>query len=436
MEGWMRRMKSKSRYAAVLAGGLLCGLLAVAACSDPAEPMPDAAGVTVFEGARLLVGDGSEPIENAAFIVQDDRFALVGQVGELEVPAGAVHVNLTGKTVMPAIVDTHTHLSITRDALIEDLERRAYYGVAAAISLGTDGGELSDQFRGATIPNAARFLTAGRGITAPEPGRSEVPHWVTTEAEARTAVQDLAGRKVDLVKVWVDDRDGKYQKLTPALYGPIVDEAHTHGLRVTAHIFSLEDAKGLLQAGVDAFAHGIRDTDIDDEVVALFEAHPDLVLVPNLPGRGAVVDLSWLSGTIPAETLATMQAASKDVPSAQEEFALQARNLAKLSAAGVTVALGTDGNVPWSVHAEMEDMVIAGLTPMQVIVAATRNGAELLGLFEIGTIAPGKSADFIVLDSNPLDDITNTRDISSVYLRGEAVDRAAASARWAADGAE
>jgi imidazolonepropionase-like amidohydrolase len=398
--------------------------------------MPDAAGVTVFEGARLLVGDGSEPIENAAFIVQDDLFTMVGQDGEVEVPAGAVHVNLAGKTVMPAIIDTHTHLGTTRDALTEDLERRAYYGVAAAISLGTDAGELSDQLRGATIPNAARFLTAGRGITAPEPGRSEVPHWVTTEAEARTAVQDLAGRKVDLVKIWVDDRDGKYQKLTPALYGPIIDEAHTHGLRVNAHIFSLEDAKGLLQAGVDAFAHGIRDTDVDDEVVALFEAHPDVVLVPNLPGRGAAVDLSWLSGTIPAERLATMQEASQDVPAAQEGFALQARNLAKLNAAGVTVAMGTDGNRPWGPHEEMEDMVIAGMTPMQVIVATTRNGAGLLGLSDLGTIAPGKSADFIVLDANPLDDITNTRRISSVYLRGEAVDRAATSARWAVAEAE
>jgi imidazolonepropionase-like amidohydrolase len=148
------------------------------------------------------------------------------------------------------------------------------------------------------------------------------------------------------------------------------------------------------------------------------------------------VDLSWLSGTIPAERLATMQEASQDVPAAQEGFALQARNLAKLNAAGVTVAMGTDGNRPWGPHEEMEDMVIAGMTPMQVIVATTRNGAGLLGLSDLGTIAPGKSADFIVLDANPLDDITNTRRISSVYLRGEAVDRAATSARWAVAEAE
>ncbi|HSJ39676.1 MAG TPA: amidohydrolase family protein, partial [Xanthobacteraceae bacterium] len=103
---------------------------------------------------------------------------------------------------------------------------------------------------------------------------------------------------------------------------------------------------------------------------------------------------------------------------------IQARNLAKLNAAGVRITLGTDGNRPWGPHEEMADMVTAGMTPMQVIVAATHNSAEFLRLAEAGTLQAGKSADFIVLDANPLDDITNTRRIASVYLRGAAVDRA------------
>jgi imidazolonepropionase-like amidohydrolase len=267
----------------------------------------------------------------------------------------------------------------------------------------------------------AKFFTAGRGITAPEPGRSDVPYWITTDDQARKAVQELAARKVDIIKIWVDDRDKKFTKLSPSLYTAVIDEAHKHSLRVTAHVFYLEDAKGLLKAGIDAFAHGIRDVDIDAEVMSLFKARPQVVLVPNLPDRGVKLDYGWLSGSVPAAELEKIQSASIDRPPAQAAFGIQARNLAKLSAAGVRIALGTDGNTPWAPHVEMADMVAAGMTPAQVIVAATRNSAEFVRLADTGTIATDKYADFIVLDANPLDDITNSRKIAAVYLRGAAV---------------
>jgi imidazolonepropionase-like amidohydrolase len=397
--------------------------VALAGFAGLAGPARAQTGVTAFEGARLIVGDGGAPIENATLVVDGARIIQAGRAADVQVPAGAARVSLAGKTVMPMLVDTHAHLSPTREALTRDLKRRAYYGVSAALSLGTDNYDVLD-IRGQAIPGAARFLSAGRGITMPEPGRITVPHWITTEAEGRKAVQELAERKVDIVKVWVDTRDGKYKKLTPEFYAAIIDEAHKHGLRVTAHIFDLEDAKGLIRAGIDAFAHGVRDRDIDDELVAMFKQRPSLVLTPNLPDRGVKVDLSWLRAGMPAADVDKLETANTDKPREQAFYAIQARNLAKLNAAGVRITLGTDGNRPWGPHEEMLDMVVAGMTPMQVIVAATRNSAEFLRLADTGTLQAGKSADFIVLDANPLDDITNTRRISAVYLRGAAVDRA------------
>jgi imidazolonepropionase-like amidohydrolase len=405
--------------------GLLTPILFVILLSLSVRGQAPAGTVTVFEGARLIVGDGSAAIENSAFVVNGNRFAQIGRAGQLQVPAGARRVDLRGKTVMPAIIDTHTHLATTRDMLIDQLQRKAFYGVGAVMSLGQDTGDMVFQVRSETIPNAARYRTAGRGITMPEPGRTEAPYWINTAAEGRKAVQELAARKVDIVKIWVDDRNGAYKKLTPELYGAIIDEAHRNGLRVTAHLFTLEDAKGLLRAGIDAFAHGVRDKDIDEEFVNMMKQRPAVVLVPNLPDRGVATDLGWLSASVPAAELRQLQAAATDRPAVQQTFGIQARNLAKLNASGVKIALGTDGNVAWAHHLEMEDMVASGMSPAQVIVAATRNAAEFLKLTDTGTIAAGKTADFLVLDANPLDDIKNTRKIADVYLRGATVNRAA-----------
>ena len=263
--------------------------------------------VTVFEGARVIVGDG-RTIDNATIVMQGDRLTQVGPAASIKAPAGATRVSLAGKTVMPAIVDTHVHTSTTEAELVNDLQQRARFGIGAALSMGLDGTDAAFIQRDKTVPTLARIYTAGRGITAPEKGRTEVPYWITTPEEGRKAVRELAAKRVDIIKIWVDDRDGKFPKLTPPLYTAVIDEAHKNQQRVTAHIFSLEDAKGLLKAGIDSFAHGIRDRDIDEETVALFKARPNVVLIPNMPDRGVAADYSWLKGSIPDGALQKIQA--------------------------------------------------------------------------------------------------------------------------------
>ena len=221
---------------------LAAGLFLTAAFSWPAAAQAPRPAVTVFEGARLIVGDGSA-IENAAFVVENGRFTAVGRNGQVTVPAGAARVDLSGKTVMPAIVDAHGHpgfvdaatgqmskANFTRENYIDHLQRYAYHGVAATISTGTDMGELAYKLRAETIPNAALIRTVGLGLAYPGSGpadasRNDVPYAVTSVAEARKAAQDLAPHKPDFVKIWVDSRGGRQKKLTPEMFAAAADEA-------------------------------------------------------------------------------------------------------------------------------------------------------------------------------------------------------------------
>ncbi|MGH9255313.1 MAG: amidohydrolase family protein [Vicinamibacterales bacterium] len=444
-----------------------CSLVAAAACVSP-PGAPDSSAV-LFEGARLIVGDERAPIDNASFVVENGTFIQVGRAGDVQVPEGAAQVNLAGKTVMPAIIDAHGHLgyrkgadfridNYTRENLLDHLQRLAYHGVAAFMSMGTErdlGYALRDELRATPPPNTALFLTAGRGLAMPNGGPApplrDAPYGVATEAEARASVRELAAKKVDgYVKIWVDDREGTVSKLTPDLYAAAIDEAHKTGLLTITHTQDREDVKSILRAGIDGLAHPPwrLGQEVDEELVGLFKERPRVFVLLTLWGtrnqifgrRPAWIDDPLLRDTFTDEDIRLLEnpKVAEDAP-AKWKTGVVPRGVARLKAAGVRFGLGDDAGATngaqyfgFGAHMEMASMVEAGLTPAEAITAATRNSAEFLKLDRLGTVAVGKSADFLVLDANPLDDINNTRRIAAVYLRGQQVDRDALRKKWAA----
>jgi imidazolonepropionase-like amidohydrolase len=448
-------------------------------------------GVTVFEGARLITGDGGAPIENSAFIVENNLFTRVGRRGDLQVPAGAMRVDLTGKTVMPTMVDLHGHLGFqhvaegtmskefyTRENLIDHLERLAYNGVGAVVGVGdledrsdlhggrTNWGDVPLRVRKEIIPNAALFRTAGTGIAWPgsgaqgHPSRVDVSYPVTTVEEVREAVQDYVLMQPEFIKIWVDNRGGTKPTLTPLLYRAILEEAHKHNVPVGVHNVTLADAKELMRAGDEGWLHvPVRGGEaVDDELIAIVKQRiakndrPNIWMTPalitawmNTQGGGQP---AWLNDPLLRDTYSPelikeywgdpLKNMTPDaVERARRDFQLQGRNAMKLRAAGMQIVTGTDTGqsrflIGYFNQLDLESLVAIGMTPMEAIVAATRDAAKIAKV-NTGMVAAGKSADFIVLDANPLENIANTRRINKVYLRGQEVDRAALKAKWQAE---
>ena len=442
-------------------------LLVISAACQRTEEGPSP--FTAIEGATVIDGVSNEPIPDAVILVEGTMLRAVGPREKVSIPGGANRINAAGKTILPGILCVHGHLAMAeglerkaeffnRERLQRDANAYLYYGVTHMLSLGIDmepiWGFIADQRAGNV--GGARLYTAGLGFAAKEgwrPGGYNNIHRPTTVQEAREMVRQELQKKPDVLKIWVDDQNAELLKLPPDLYGAIIDEAHNNNVRVFVHMKTLSDTKELIRRGVDVLAHSVRDKEVDEEflqlaksrgviqlstmagmegTLAYAEGNPPFLSDPGLP----VLFPASLLETFGSKQYQEQTAKSPTLRDTRREYEIALKNTAKAAAAGIPIALGTDSGSPgrfpglWE-HREMELLVRAGLTPMQAIQAATINGARTLQVdAKYGSLEGGKVADFIILNADPLADITNSRKIDSVWMNGKQVDRnALATAR-------
>jgi imidazolonepropionase-like amidohydrolase len=428
-----------------------------------------ASGATVLTGARILDGTGRSPIDNGVLVFEGDRILDVGLADRVQQPAGAKVIDARGKTIIPGLISAHSHLGLcngvlaprpenyTRENVQHQLEQYERYGVLTVMSLGVNkdvlyqwrNEQLKGEFPGADIFTADRGLGVRQGAP-PFPLLEDQVYRPTSVEEARADVRETAQRHPDMIKIWIDDLFGTSAKMTPEIFDAVIeqahaiaDEAHQRKFKVAAHIFNLADAKALLKAGIDVIAHSVRDQPVDAEFIEAMKAN-NAVYIPTLDldesqyiyaEHPAWMQDSFFTQAVDINLLNRWKsplyvkemAVNPNTVKNKAAAAMGQRNVKVLFDEGVKIAFGTDsGALPTRVqgfaeHRELQLLVQAGLSPMDAIVCATKNSAEVIGATDRGTLEAGKRADFLILDGNPLDDIRNTTHIDSIYHRGQLV---------------
>lgn len=417
-------------------------------------------GPILLKNATVVDGTGSVARPATDILITGGRITAVQKHIKAN---GAREIDLTGKTVIPSLMCAHAHVgtlkgttssadNYTRENLLRHLKKYEDYGVSAVLAMGTDRPLIFNGFIDSTqagLLPGARLYSAGYGFNTPDPNPGS---WMNlllrpnTPEEVPAMMEKLAAVKPTVVKIWVDDHGGNAQKMKPEIYQAIIREAHKHNIRVAAHLFYVEDARKLTEAGIDIIAHSIRDKEVDQDLLTKMK-QKNVIYIPTLsldeyqfvyagsPDwiNDAFFKASLEPGVFEMITDKAYGEKIKNSPDYQRNmsaFKTALINLKKIHDAGIKVALGTDsGAFPirtqgFTEHLEMELMVKAGLTPLQAITVSTRNAATALRIDqEKGTLEKGKKADFVILTANPTDDIRNTRKIESVWREGKEVSK-------------
>ena len=386
------------------------------------------AQTTAYVGGSVWDGTGASIMRNVTMVVEDGRITAVSR--SAEIPAGTEIVFLEGKVLIPGLINTHGHVSglwaaedvvDEQDRIRGDLELFAKYGVTTVNSLGDGLAVIEARKSSSPLDPRARLLSAGAVIAGNTP-----------EAARNQAIAN-ADAGVDWLKLRVDDNLGSSRKMPWDAVQAVMDVGNERGLQVATHLFYLEDAKRLIDMGTGMIAHSVRDTDVDQEFIdSLLES--GICYVPTLTREVS----TYIYGTRPGffdDEFFTEYANESEIERLSEPAYMErtresasgaAYRVALVQDAGAPVTFGTDagpaGRFPgYFEHMELALMVGGGLTPTQALLAATSVAASCLGLDDIGTLEPGKWADFIVLDEDPTRDITYTQLIDQVYVAGQPI---------------
>jgi imidazolonepropionase-like amidohydrolase len=388
----------------------------------------------VLNHATVIDGTGAVPQKDVTIVMENGRIREIGPSAKIPTPAGATVVDVTGKFIVPGIINAHGHVGAKTEP---QLRQYALYGVTTTTSMQTDPDEVVQvrqaqkrgELRGARVSTVKyRF--------APDPE-------VVTPQQARAKVDQTVAAGADYIKVWVDGGFGTRAKLTPEFCAAVLDQARKHGKLAFGHAYELSDAKMLVERGLNVLGHNIRDREVDADFIAMLKQR-DVTLIPTLirdeflfvyGDRPAWIDDPFFLKFVPPERLAVLKTKIRDRQAKHPQralikagFEMNKINLKKLSDGGVRIALGTDSGGAadrffiqgFSEHREMELMVQSGLTPMQVIQSFSNGASQALGIDkEFGTLAKGKAADLLVLEKNPLDNIAHMRTIQAIYLGGK-----------------
>jgi imidazolonepropionase-like amidohydrolase len=391
------------------------------------------AQITVLTHATLIDGTGAAPQTDVAIVIEEGRIREIRPAAAIEVPASASVVDLTGKVVVPGIINGHGHVGpAPRDP---QLRQYALYGVTTTTSMSFDQDDVAEfkaRQRAGDL-RGARMLTVKYRFMSPPflPGSES-----KTPAEARAKVDEIVGKGADFVKVWIDSQDGKRPKLSRDIVAAVLDQGRRHGKLTMAHIVDLADAKMAVEEGVNILAHDVRDQEIDAAFIGELKRRNVTVISTLAREEGlfvygdgpAFTDNPFFQKGLSPERLELLrtrkrdeQANSPERPAFMRAFEIDKINVKKLLDAGVRLGFGTDSGGDanrffiqgFFEHRQMELLVASGLTPMQVIETFSKNNSEALG------IDKGKAADLLVLAKNPLEAIANMRTIEAVYLGGK-----------------